>query len=166
MIRIKRKKDVRYYTRVFLSSVITVILLAAFMHFFRDESFFGVLDRFWSLPFLITFAFLAYNFIREKLFSGLESATEEREFIVHMSRLIKDRLKINEEQALSLRNDATFQAVMKDAYLVYRDGEGEEKNYAALQSKLDAKKSDLVQKAGAIVIDETKKLREKKIRHQ
>ncbi len=166
MIRIKRKKDLRYYMQVFASSIVAILLLATFMHFFRDEAFLEVLERFWALPLLITLLFWAYNAIRGRLFAGFESASEEREFILHMSKTVKEQLDINEEQALKLREDATFQSVMKDAYLVYRDGETDDKNFSVFQSRLDEKKNELVKNAGLIVIEETKKLREKKIRHQ
>ncbi len=164
MLIMKRKKGPAYYARVLASSFLALVLFSAYYHFFREDAFLETFARLWTLPFVITLIFLFYNVLKDKLFSGVEQASEEREFILHMSRHVRNKLDFNAEDFARIRESGSFQDLLRDAYALYRDAGRSEEGIERLKGRSFGDED--LDRAAGVVIEETSRLIQKKAEMQ
>ena len=153
------KKGIDYYVRVLISASLALFIYGLIEVLWRENPFWESVMEFWYLPIFVTLFLWFYNTMSDKLYSKMDSVSEEKEFLFEVSRAVKQQLEYEKEDFKQLKENEKFQKLLEDAYKVFRDGESETLNYETLKARF---KDDQDNKVPAdVVIEKTKQLREK-----
>ncbi|MFP4286252.1 MAG: hypothetical protein ACLFRI_01025 [Candidatus Izemoplasmataceae bacterium] len=157
----KNKDSLAYYALIFLGISIGLLIFGFLFPSRRDGlSYNEWIAAFWFYPFLVVFVIFFYRKVTKKMFKRLDKQNEERQFVLHMSKVVKDELGYEIEDFRRLRENEKFQKALLDAYTIYQDGETQLINYDTLSRKFDPKSKEF--DAVTLIIRELKILREKK----
>jgi hypothetical protein len=162
MVNNRKKKDsLMYYLLIFLGISIGLLIFGLVFPSRRDGlSYSEWIGVFWFYPFLVVFVIFFYRKVTKKMFKKLDKQNEERQFVLHMSKVVKDELGYEVEDFRQLRESEKFQKALFDAYTIYQDGETQLISYETLSRKFDPKSKEAL--AVELIIRELKILREKK----
>lgn len=157
----KNKDSLLYYALIFLGISIGLLIFGLVFPSRRDGlSYSEWIGVFWFYPFLVVIVIFFYRKVTKKMFKKLDQQNEERQFVLHMSKIVKEELGYEVEDFRKLRENEKFQKALLDAYTIYQDGESTTINYDQLSRKFEAKSKEAI--AVELIIRELKILREKK----
>ncbi|MFP4077511.1 MAG: hypothetical protein ACLFUQ_00035 [Candidatus Izemoplasmataceae bacterium] len=154
------KRGFGYYFRLFIATLVAVVLYGLVSLLWSEGSFWETIAVFWFLPFFVTFFIGLHNFLTRKMDTRKGSISEEDEFILRVSKAVRDRLRYDKEDFLKLREDEQFQAFLKQAYEQFKSMDDDEDLEASL-SGYEFEEDSLAANASKVVIEETRRLHQK-----
>ncbi len=141
----------------FMALLILGILASAFG--WPAEDFTSTIREFWYIvPFMLLFM-VFYHISRRVFDRGYSEQDEVQDYLIYMSKRVRHDLNFGKEEFRQLREDENFQKFFQEAYELFQKGETPERNYKTLAAWFD--ESDLAYEPAQLIIEKTKKLREK-----
>ncbi len=163
MNRYRRQKDLKYFIRVFISGVIGVLIVSLTSEFFAWPTE-GFMEAFLSLiyiPFFLVLLIFAYDRMQKRFLGKQDQKSDERDFLLHTSKEVREQLDYGKEEFEKLQADEKFQSFYQDAFHIYKNGENQAMNFNQLKNRFS--EDEFASDAVEVVVEETKKLRSKKI---
>ncbi len=142
------KKPFKYYLFIFLLSTVIVVAYSLYM-ILTDRAEIGELTSLFFVPIVFTGIYWAGDVLLEKLAKRRKKTDYEGDFLREVSRKMRDSRVFILEDYRKLQQDQRFQAALKIAYQIAKNGENETWNLDKLEKKfrpqtLEARAMDFV----------------------
>ena len=154
----QNKESVLYYVLIFVAISAGVAIFGLFPGRRGGLEYGEWISIYWPYPVLVVVILFFYKRLTSKMFKKLNKQNEEQNFVLHMSKFVKEELKFEVEDFRRLRESEKFQKALFDAYTIYQDGESNEINYDKLIQKFEPSTKEY--QAVQIIIRETKILKQ------
>jgi hypothetical protein len=153
----KIKADIVYYVVLFFTLSLVIVIYSWITSLSSERTFIEGLIQYRYVSLFITIIAFVYRKLGWSMTRRFNQNKKEDDFVIHMSQMVKNRLKYSIEDFRQLRENQRFQKMLFDSYKIYLNGETEEMNYDVLKHKFTqgTKEYD----ATLLIIEEIKKLK-------
>jgi len=135
----KKKLHPFLYIRVFISASVAVLLLGGVSELFGwpSDTFHATIEYFWFVPVSLVLFLFFFHLTKGFLARTYDESEEQQAFIMHMSKKVRRRLNLEKDDFLRLQDDDKFQRFFHDTFVIFREGETEERNFDKLEERFD-----------------------------
>ena len=153
----KNRKTYKYYIGVFITATVVLALFGIYGHRRQEITYLEWVQDHVYYPFFITIFMFFYYTLTNFAFKKVDRKNEQQEFILYMSKKVREAHGFSVEDIRKLRENARFQSAFSEAYAIYVEGETETLNYDLLAKRF--KEGSNAKAAMQVIIEELKVLR-------